>query len=319
MNKKAQALVISIWVISSLSVLAVAVGYRVSLGLRLTSYQRDRLKAIYLAKAGINRAINVIINDTAISYDSLTEDWAADEKAFKKISFNENSGEFASVRYNIINENNEKKTVYGLIDEERKININFASQELLAALLEKAGIEWEQQDIINNILIWRGDIPDTYKIYDNVGYPCKAGKMQNVEELILVKGITSEDVEKLRKNVTVYTDGLININTVSLETLEIVLRGIAKRLILESVFADSVAKKIIALRNEVGYFSGSNDIKIATTGSEEVNILNDLLGNIVFKSDNFLITANGSVNKINREVEAVYNRKQKLIKYWHET
>ncbi len=319
MNKKSQALVITIWVISSLSVLAVAIGYWVSLGLRLTAYQRDRLKACYMAKAGINRAINVIINDTTISYDSLTEDWADDEKAFKKISLNDNSGEFASVRYNIIDGNNEAKSVYGLIDEERKVNINFASQELLAALLEEAGIDWKQQDIINNILIWRGDIPDTNRIYENSGYPCKAGKMQNVEELILVKGINPEDIEKLRKNITVYTDGLININTVSLETLEIVLRGIAKRLILESVFADSLAKKIIVLRNEFGYFRENNDIKVATTGSEEVNIFNDLLKNIVFKSDNFLIAASGSVNKINREVEAVYDRKQKLIKYWHET
>jgi type II secretory pathway component PulK len=206
-----------------------------------------------------------------------------------------------------------------VIDEERKININTASKELLTALLEEFGIEWEQKDLVNNILIWRGDISDTNKIYENSGYPCKSEKIQNIEELILVKGINLEDIEKLRKGITVYTEGLTNINTVSFQTLKIISRAIAKKLFLESSFADNLTTKIITLRDELGYFKDKNDIKIATTGAEETNIFNELLKNIVFKSDNFFIEVCGNAGKIKREVEVVYNRKEKAMKYWHET
>ena len=319
MGRKSQALVITLWVVLSLSVLAVSLGHRVSMGLRLSSYQRDRLKALYMAKAAIILAIRQITSDASLDCDSLNENWVDNEEVFKKIAFKADMSEFASVSYNIIDDNNETKTIYGLVDEERKININTASKELLTALLEEFGIEWEQLDVVNNILIWRGDIPDTNKIYENSGYPCKSGKFQNIEELILVKGINPEDIEKLRKNITVYGEGLTNINTVSFQTLKIISRAIAKKLSLESNFADTVTTKIITLRNEVGYFKENNDIKIATTGAEETNIFNELLKNIVLKSDNFSIEVCGNAGKIKRKVEVVYNRKEKGIIYWHET
>ncbi len=300
-----------------MSVLAVSIGHRVSISLRLSSYQRDKLKAFYLAKAGVNRAIFEINNDASPGYDSLGEKWADNEEAFKRISF-VNDNEYASVSYNIVDGNNETKVIYGAVDEERKININTASRELLDVLFEESEIDWAQRDLINNILIWRGDIPDTEKIYENSGYACKSGKFRNIEELILVKGINWEDIEKLRENITVYTEGAININTVLPALLKIVARASAKKLSVEESFGDSVAGKIISLRDEKGYFKSKEDIDVAATGDEEVNIFNDLLANVILKSGNFFIAANGSAGKIKKKIEAVYNRKEDKIEYWHE-
>jgi len=317
MDRKAQALVVTLWVVLSLTVLAVSIGHRVSIGLRLSSYQRDKLKAFYLAKAAVNRVIAEINNDSSPEYDSLGDKWADNEEIFKKISFT-NGNEYASVGYNIVDAYDEIKIIYGVVDEERKININTASPELLDVLFEESEIDWAARDLINNILIWRGDLPDAGKIYENLGYVCKSGRFKNIEELILVKGMTWEDIEKLRKNITVYTEGSININTVSPELLKIVARASAKRLSVGYSFAESVADKIFTLRNEKKYFENKEAIAISTTGDEELNIFNDLLANVVLKSDNFFIAANGNSGKIKREIISVYNRKDKRMEYWHE-
>ena len=305
---------ISLWILVILTLLAVGIGHRVSMALYLSRYQRDKLKALYLAKAGINRAILEIINDETTDYDSLQDNWSDNERVFRKIMFNDNENEFATVSYTL---KEGEETKFGVTDEERKININTASKELFIALLEKCNIE-AIQDKVNNILIWRGDIPDDNKIYENLGYPCKASKFTNIEELRLVKDITFEDYENLRGLITVYGDGLININSASDEALAILTYGIAKDLSIKEEFADSVANKIIELKNSNGYFRAKSDINITLTGDEETNIFNHLMDKVMVQSNNFLIEVTGNVSKIKSKTVAIYSRRDKRILYWHE-
>lgn len=308
-------LIVSLWILAILTILAVNIGHRVCLALRLSRYHRDRLKAFYLTKAGINRAIVELEKDTN-DYDALDEQWADNEDVFKRIILNESQYEFATVGYELVDDN-KPKNVYGLIDEERKININTASEELLVALLERCEIN-PAQDIVNNILIWRGNIPDDNKIYENLGYPCKAHKFSNIEELTLVKGIAPESYQRLKGLITVYGDGFININTASSRVLSVFTRGIAKDLSIGENFADSITTKIIDFRNGHGPFNTKSDINITLTGDEETNIFNNLMDKVIVQSDNFLIEVTGNVGKIKSKVMSVYNRKDKKILYWHE-
>ncbi len=300
----------------ALTVVTVGIGRQVSTALYLSRYQRDRFKSLYLAKAGVNRAIAELENDKN-SYDSLDESWESNEGAFKNIMFGDNPNEFAAVSY-IDKVNGTDEIKYGVIDEERKININTASKETLISLLEKFEIS-SPQEMADNVLIWRGNIPDDNKVYENLGYPCKADKFSNVEELALVKDIKPEDLQRMKEFITLYTDGLVDINTVSLEALAIFTRGIAKKLSIGENFADSVAGKIMELRNSSLYFTKKEDIKITTTGLEETNIFNELMNNIVFQSNNFLIEVTGNAGKIKSKITAVYNRNGNKILYWHES
>lgn len=314
---KASVLVIILWVLVILTMLAVSIGHRVSMSLRLSSYQKDRLKAFYLAKAGLNTAIKEINNDPVLDYDGLTDNWADNQVAFRKIYFDDNPDEFATVSYDTFDSNNELRINYGVIDEESKININTASKELLTALLEKCGID-TVQEIVNNILIWRGEIPDENKVYKNAGYAAKACKFTNIEELILVKGVTTLDYQKLKVLVTTYGQGLININTASVEALAIFARGIAKELSTSENFADGVVEKLIDLRNNNIQFKTKSEINIALTGEEETNIFNRLMDKIVVQSNIFLIESTGNVRKIKNKLKVVYNRRDKNNLYWHE-
>ncbi len=282
-NKKAQVAIISLWVVIILAVMAVGLGHRTSMGLRLSRYQKDKQKALYLAKAALNKAISEIEKDEA-AYDSLNDGWAA----------------------------------LKVTDEERKININTASKELLAALLEEYNLA-SVEDKLNNILIWRGDLPDDAKIYADLGYPAKAGRFVNCQELLLVKGFEPEEYQLFGKIITVYSGLPININTASSAALNIFAYGIAKELSLDKNFAYSVADKIIELRNTKGYFQAGEDVSIALTGEEETNIFNALINRVTFQSHNFFIEVSGNVGKIKSKVEAVYNRADKKIVYWHES
>lgn len=314
---KASVLVIILWVLVILTMLAVSIGHRVSMSLRLSSYQKDRLKAFYLAKAGLNTAIKEINNDPVLDYDGLTDNWADNQVAFRKIYFDDIPDEFATVSYDTFDSNNELRINYGVIDEESKININTASKELLTALLEKCGIDTAGK-IVNNILIWRGEIPDEHKVYENAGYTAKACKFTNIEELILVKGVTALDYQKLKLLVTTYGQGLLNINTASVEVLAMFARGIAKELSIGENLADGVAGKIIDLRSNNIQFKTKSEINIALTGEEETNIFNKLMDKIVVQSNIFLIESTGNVRKIKNKLKVVYNRQDKSNLYWHE-
>ncbi len=314
---KASVLAIILWIMIILAMLAVSIGHRVSMSLRLSEYQKDRLKAYYLAKAGLNLAINEIINDKTVDYDSLADSWAKNEEAFKRISFNNNFDEFATVSYTVRDSNNDLEINYGVRDEERKVNINTVSRELLIVLLEKCGVD-AAEEIADNILIWRGDIADENKAYENSGYTAKAGKFSNSEELDLIKGVSREDYQILKGLVTVYGDGFININTVSFEVLTIFARGIAKELGLGQDFADTIVGKINALRDSLGQFKAKSEINITVTGDEETAVFNKLMEHVVVRSDNFLIESAGNVRKIKSKITVVYSRKGNKVLYWHE-
>jgi len=317
MNRRAQALMISLWILTILSILAVGIGHRVSMALRMSRYQRDSLKALYLAKAGVNLAIVELEKDNN-DYDALTEKWADNEELFKEIVLRDNPDASATVSFQVLDKDNNPKTIYGVRDEESKININTASKELLLALFEKCGIS-PAQDIVNSILIWRGDIVDDNKIYENLGYPCKSSPFTNIEELNLVKDLKMQDYQKINKFISVFAGPLININTVSEDVLLILSRSLAKKIAVEENFADSVATKILELRSSKGYFKDKGEVDLMLTGEEETNIFNALLNATTLKSEYFLIEVTGNSSKIKRKIQAVYHRKDKKISGWHES
>ncbi|MDD5729679.1 MAG: type II secretion system protein GspK [Candidatus Omnitrophica bacterium] len=316
MKNKGQVVIISLWMLVILSVLAISLGHRVSMALKLNQYRVNKLKALYLAKAGVNRAIIEIAADKTPDFDALTDNWANNSTAFQKIFLNANLNEFAVVSYDT-NQDNNTTTIFGIIDEQRKININSANEFLLLALLEKYKVE-NPEDVTTNILIWRGEKEDAREVYKQAGYPAKKDKFSNIEELQLIPGITAADYQNLKISATVSGDGSLNINTVPQETLSIVTDAISKELSLAKNSAESVTSKIMELRKVKGHFTSKEDINIELTGEEETNIFNNLLEKITFQSSDFLIEVTGNASKIKSKITAVYNRTGEQLTNWHE-
>lgn len=315
MDRKAQILIFSLWVLVILTILTVHTAHRVAIALRLNYYQKNKLAAAYIAQAGLNRAIAEIESDST-DFDSLIDGWADNKKAFERIVMKDVQRREASVQF-IQQEEGKATTVFGVIDEQRKININTASESLLISLLEGCGVA-SATECATAIRIWRGEIADENKIFEREGYMPKQEPFLAPEELLLVVGIAQNDYDTLRQHITVYGDGLININTVSLPTLMMLATALSKDLSISESFAQSVTAKIIELRKNRGYFTNRNDIAIETTGDEEANILNGLLDKTTFQSSEFLIAVTANASTISSSINAIYNRPDKKIVYWHE-
>jgi len=337
MQKKAQVLMISLWILVILTILAVSIAHRVSLALRLSRYQKDRTRAIYLAKAGINLAIREIENDNN-GYDSLNDGWANNETRFGHIAFSENKNEYACVSYTV-KKDEEEETIFGALDEESKININSASWELLVALLKECQIDSvTAEKFASDILAYRGagELPEEIRrdYDDNLGYACKRGKFTNIEELRLVRGSggIAEKLERLKTLITVYGDGKININTASREALKALTLAAVSELLKDglSIGADDASgltEKILDFRKSNGYFT---PVDINTAGIKSaLGVTDDNGSKIVDKlvtlaaitavSSNFKIEAQGHIGSLSRTVTAVVKRLVPAeIIYWHE-
>lgn len=328
-REKAQVIVISLWILLILVMLAISISHRVSLSLRLARYQKDSLKAIAMAKAGLNLAIMELEKDLKkdmeepnANYDAMNESWVNNEEVFKEITLTTNQNEFATVKYTVL-EDDEEKTIFGVQDEERKININTAKQELLVGLLKRFDVQ-DPELLAANIRAWRGDtdgITEVNTDYKDLGYACKADKFTHINELTLVKGVTLEIYDSLRELITVYGEGKININTAS----PLVLTLLAESTITDPNAAQSIGSlvtQIVSFREGPdGPFKSEDDIDNfpqRLTEPREQDIFTALTGFLTIKSNYFNIESTGTVGKVNKKITSVYDRANKKIIFWHE-
>lgn len=185
---------------------------------------KDETVSYYRALSGYHEAVNYLLSDKDPSFD-----------------FSDNEGNFR------IDDRTPpvtgKRTVgdgevdIRIIDEDSKVNINYATPERLRKLLEFAGIREEKtlNEIIDSIQDWKdpdrehhlsGAEDEYYEGLDEP-YKTKNALFDAPEELGLVKGITPEyiygssEIRPLLPLITTFGSGNININTVSTEVMEL--------------------------------------------------------------------------------------------------
>jgi len=292
-NQAGQAFLMVLFITTMLALLVVACGRQVSLALRIAGYHRDRLTAYTYANSGVSRAVAFLdSSDFANNYDALNKMPAPPVLP----------------------------CIYAISDEEGKININTAGEEIIRELLEKFKIEFPE-DTARNILIWRGDMPDTGSIYEReLGYGPKAAPFSCVEELTLVKGINPEDFLKIRGVVTVYGEGRVNLNAVSEVVLGIILRGIAGEMSLDRDDAIALSAKIIKIREESGnILNDASAISSSLSEDTERNLFAAFMERAALKSDNFMVAVTGNAGKIKSRITFVYDRRNNEISFRHES
>ena len=257
-NNRGAILITTLWIVSILSILAIGIGFRVSLELRLSRYGMDKLKTLYLARAGIFKSQEMLSRD-ANEYDSMYECGINLSEYGTGLPFAERlEAIFKNSRLGAgsftISYDEEGMSFFGMMDEERKVNINTASQEVLQNLFG-AGSE----ELVASILFWRntpiavGPNDDIY--YQGLEHPyaCKKGKLDVIEELLLVRHMTPEIFNSVKEYITVYGEGNININTAS--------RKVFMALGMPAPLAD----KIVEFRNGADGEKGTADDEVFLT------------------------------------------------------
>lgn len=201
-DRHGSALILALWTLFMLAALAVAVGTQVSSLLALASSLRNGLIAREIAVAGVEAAIA----DLLAGSPDITNNPAR----FRESPILE--GGVFTVSY-VTEQDGVAVTNFGLGAESRKLNINRAGTQELAALLKERGLL--QPDVAASvaeaIVDWRdtdsmpltGGAEDQYYGSLTIPYPCHDGDVAVVEELLLVKGMTAEAFCRIRPYVTV--------------------------------------------------------------------------------------------------------------------
>lgn len=331
---RASILVLVLWSLCLLSAFAVILGYNVRQKIALVKRLDERGSLRLIAEAGVVKARSLLMNDEDDLSDSLNEPWSDNPPEFKERIIGSGS---LSIVYDFSDDRTGQLIKrYGLIDEERKININRAPMNVLERLFKIAlGLsEIEAQELAASIIDWRdadselslplGSAEASYYRSLEYAYEAKDADFEVLDELLLVKGMSNEIFEKLKSYVTIYGLGRVNINTAP------------KAVLLALGFSEDIADAILLFRygegeddglpqNRGGVFESSSDIapKISQfyhlSPSELLQVSAIAEQMLTTSSDNFMVksTAMTANRKITFEIISVIDRKGKIL-YWNE-
>ncbi len=230
-RRRAFILISALWTLAFLTVLVVTLLAGVRQRIILFQRLEDRSQAQLAAEAGVKKAVAVLLDDMENSQFRLTQQ--------AKVRRMNNPGEFAGIsvgglRVEVVHDamddkSNERLTLWGLADEQSKINLNTASAQTIQAIVVEA-LGWggaEAKGLADAITDWRdygrheaqGFFSDDYYKSLEFPYGMKEQPFERPDELLLVKGVDHKIYDALLPFVTVYGDGRVNINTASKKVL----------------------------------------------------------------------------------------------------
>ena len=331
-QRRGSVIMIVLWVVAILAIFAVSLGHRASINLQLVRYQRDALKAVYLARAGLNKSILILQEDAV---DPASRDYDTQEACGVNLKsrniqdlFSETwvdgGGSFKIGQYTSIADFR-----YGLSDEEGRININgatnFDNKTLLDELFKLRDIT-DSAKLAETVVNWIDadqEGPDAFK---NQKLTAKEELSAALEYFYSQNGLDKQEAQnkaqeaynRLRDYITVDSNNKININTASEEVLKAISRAIAKANARPETLADGLASRLIGLRSANPFMNKTAIDSLQLSDLQEQGLFDLLKPYLAPKSDSFRITVTGNSGKISKNIEAVYNRSSKKIVYWRQ-
>jgi len=322
-----------VWTVGSLSILAIGLGAYCASTLGLTERLERRFQARSIVQAAVAQALEVLGTDPTPASNGLNEAWCNNPEAFSQRSFD--VGSF-TIHYNEKDPATRRpKEYFGLVDEERKLNLNTAPADVLQNLLKQAERlnvikESDIDTVVDSILDWRDEDKEKrpygaenfYYLGLSQPYECKDGPFQNIEELLFVRGVTPELFAWMTPYVTVYGLGKINLNTAN----EVVLKALG--------LSDAGVQGVVFYRAGEDNIEGTGDDRILNSVSSALVELStycpkedlkrltklDSEGLLTVRSQEFqiLITAQVANDPKSRIVVRCVVNRSGTIKMWSE-
>jgi general secretion pathway protein K len=279
-----------LWVIAILSVIVLEFSFAMRTEVNIAKNFKEETQLYAIAEGGAQRAIAELIykHDTRVQQKRKTQ--KAEEVPPEKREWM-TDGRLYSLPFD------QGKCEVKITSEAGKVNINIVSEATLRKIIGQLGLEAEARDIVvDSILDWR-DPDDFYRVngaendyYRSLKepYDCKNGNLDSIEELLLIRGITSDlfygrkgtkkegesgKIEGigLRDLFSIYSSGeQIDINSAPLPVLRVVL-GIPSE----------VAQSIITAREEKGF---QNQVELLQKVPELSPFIGGIAGLIVYSS-----------------------------------
>lgn len=326
-------LVFALWVLTFLTVIAVSVASTVRQKIILIGRLDERQRTVALQQAGVRYAIALIRksfgNSGGIYTVDLKQQLHRQEALLHDIRLKEDQ---VSVEIPAIDDSKDGR--FGVVDEESKINLNTVKPEVLQRLVEQVlNLKPDQaRQLTAALLDWRqtgssevkGFFSDEYYRNLRTPFPKKDSSYENLDEVLLVEGMSRERFDQLCPYITVWGDGQININTASREVLEAI--GMSAELI-DKILEVRRGKDGIEATGDDHVFLRAFDIAIELTTLtnldaaliKEIDFLN-AQGFLTTNAYYFTITTKGHLanGKKTPSAKAVYGFKEDRILWWRE-
>ena len=179
-------LIALLWILTAISVIALSFSRESFMEVAAGRNAQSLEMSYFIARAGIETTIYQLLHKRSTS----SVQGSATSETPDPLDLGIVNGNFANGAYQV-----------DVQDESGKININLVSEQQLLALIEASGIGQPDAGIISDsILDWRdadtahrlNGAEDDYYQTMNPPYRAKNGRIDTVEELLLVRGITPE-------------------------------------------------------------------------------------------------------------------------------
>jgi len=176
-------LIALMWLLVALSVIALSFSRESRVDVSVARNTRDLTMAYYVARAGIQTAVFRLVERV---YAPPVQGIETQEPT--PLDLGELQGDFGGGAYRV-----------EIQDEAGKVNVNFVTEDQLRALFAAIGIPKEDADTIaDSIMDWK-DVDKAHRIngaeddyYERLPRPYKTknGRIETVEELLLIRGVT---------------------------------------------------------------------------------------------------------------------------------
>lgn len=194
-SQSAIALVIVMIAIFVLTMLAAGFAYSMKVETKLAQNANNETELEWLGRSGVEYArwVLALSLDPRMNYDSLDQPWATGSG-----SLGPTNNPIAEVQKTVHLGNG--TFTWEIKDLERKVNINTADERILHQALNLMGADaGEMTPVIGSILNWIASGNNIHHLqgadnndYQSMGYSLKAGPIDDISELLFVRGITPE-------------------------------------------------------------------------------------------------------------------------------
>lgn len=229
-SKKGSILIFSLWILTLLTVFAVHIGMRVRQRIDLAKRIELRQELNHTAYGSIKKAIASLRRDLQFpeSQKSYSKAYKFNNPdLFSQIKLGRAVGQVSYEERDPFQKDISRR--YGVVDEERKLNINYVDRTTLKRLLRAVTELSEDQAtaMAESIIDWRqpgeskleGFNSDNYYLNLEHPYTAKKNFYESMDELKFIEGMTDGLYDLLKNYLTVYGNGQVNVNTASFQVL----------------------------------------------------------------------------------------------------
>ncbi len=293
-NQKGIALIVTLLALVIITALVVEFSYGVYTGTSNLYNWRDSQRLSIMARSGVNvsgRFLSDLLNRYSYSYPGSID--LPVENPF------EDFDGVISVR---LEDENSKFNVNSLVSTNgifNEISYNSFKRLLKALSLD--------EKIADKVADWIDQDSEARLSDSEAG--ARNSALLNIDELLLINGISKKDYDKLLPYITSYGDRnapLININSAEAPVL----------ISLSDSMTEELANRIIQYRENTPFIESSKIVNVS--GLENIGI--SLTNKITVKGENFCIKAVATSGGVKRIIETVFDTSSSpaVVKYWKE-